>query len=69
MDLSGLYFLPTRILKGIRFPSQQSDAEYLFYYCSGNAIPIYQIENGLVLEHQDGLGQQYRKNINNSYEW
>lgn len=65
---SGKYIAPTELLKHIPF-NQQNDAELIRIASLRWHLPVFQAQNGLVIEIQEGLsGQYYRKNQPNGQQ-
>jgi hypothetical protein len=66
--LASLY--PKSFLLKTPIPSGQIDAEFLFSHAGYFKVPVYQLQNGLVVEHQEGIeGQEYRKQLPDGQTW
>jgi hypothetical protein len=62
---SGLASLsPTSFMKIAEMPPGQMDAQFFWLHAKMRGLSIHQLQNGLIVEHQEGIeGQHYRKQL------
>lgn len=61
---------PMNFIKKFTFPPGQFDAPFLFIQCNLFRYPAYQLQNGLIVEHQEGAyGQHYRQQLTDGQKW
>lgn len=63
-------FCPMKLMREITFMAGQSDAPLIWINCGLRDYPIYQLQNGIIVEHQECReGQHYRKELPDPQKW